>query len=579
VPSADDGVTDGPAAARASPKRRSSLLYVFAVVAGNRQLRRVELAFATFNCGEWAVWIAMLVYAYAQGGVTESGLVATVLLIPAAAFPPVMAAVGERYAPGKLLLAGYVAQALTCATVGAALFVDAHPLIVYALLVGPSVAFTMTRPTQSAFAPGLARTPEELTATNVASGWIESLSMLAAPALAGVVLAVGSEAMVFALASFGCLLGAALVMPLRNVSPAAATAGSEGGDGERLGGSLSFVRCDPQAAMLLLLLGAQGIAIGALDVLSVELAQGVLHRGGDWAGYLTAAFGAGGVIAVVVTARLVGLARLALPLVLALAVWSLAFMGIATLPGALGAILLLGVAGSARATFDVAGRTLLQRVARPDLLARVFGLLEGLLMAALAIGSLLAPLLVALGGVQLAFVCVGAILPLVALAAGRRLLEIDRHATVPVVEVALLRTMPLFAPLPPPTLESLARALEPLSVPTGVDVIRQGDDGDRFYVIADGEVEIVRDGLVAATRHRGEGFGEIALIYDVPRTATVTTRRDTQLYSLEREAFLLAVTGHATAHRAAHDLAAARLEELRAMDDAASVDDATVSRT
>jgi MFS family permease len=578
MPDDDGGVNGGSAVEPASPTRRSSLLYVFRVVAGNRQLRRVELAFATFNCGEWASWIAMLVYAYAQGGVTETGIVATVLLIPAAAFAPVIAAVGDRYPPGKLLLAGYVAQALTCAAVGVALFVDAPPLVVYALLVGPSVSFTMTRPTQSAFAPSLARAPEELTATNVASGWIESVSTLAAPALAGVVLAVGSEGMVFALVAAGCLLGAVLVMPLRNVTPAtpAAEPGSE--DETRLGGSLSFVRSDPQAAILVLLLGAQGIAIGALDVLSVELAQGVLQRGGDWAGYLTAAFGAGSVVAVVVTARLVGMTRLALPLVLALAVWSVAFMGLATLPAALGALVLLAVAGGARMTFDVAGRTLLQRVARPDLLARVFGLLEGLLMAGLAVGSLLAPLLVALGGVSLAFVCVGAILPLVALAAGRRLLDIDRHATVPVVEVALLRSMPLFAPLPPPALESLARALSPLSVPAGVDVIREGDEGDRFYVIADGEVEIVHDGLVAATRRRGEGFGEIALIYDVPRTATVKTTRDTQLYSLEREAFLLAVTGHATAQRAAHDLAAARLEELRAMDKAASVDDTTMSR-
>lgn len=578
MPGADDGVTDGPTVERASRSRRSSLLYVLTVVAGNRQLRRVELAFATFNCGEWASWIAMLVYAYAQGGVTETGIVATVLLVPAAAFSPVIATVGERFPPGKVLLAGYVAQGLSSAVVAVALFGDAHPLTVYGLLVVPAVAFTMTRPTQSAFAPGLARTPEELTATNVASGWIESVSTLAAPALAGVVLAIGSEAAVFALVGLGCLLGAGLVLPLRDVMPAVSHGESDDED-ETLGGSLSFVRRDPQAAMLVLLLGAQGIAIGALDVLTVELAQGVLDRGGDWAGYLTAAFGAGSVAAVVITARLVGLTRLALPLVLALLVWSLAFMGLATLPVAVVALVLLGVAGCARMTFDVAGRTLLQRVARPDLLARVFGLQEGLLMGALAIGSLLAPLLVSVGGVPLAFVCVGATLPLVALAAGRRLLDIDRHATVPVVEVTLLRSMPLFAPLPPPTLESLARALEPLSVPAGVDVIRQGDEGDRFYVIADGEVEIARDGRTAATRRRGEGFGEIALIYDVPRTATVTTRRDTQLYTLEREAFLLAVTGHATAQRAAHDLAEARLEELRAMDEAASADESTVSQT
>jgi MFS family permease len=566
----DDGATDG-RAEHGSPARRSGLLFVLTVVAGNHQLRRVELAFAAFNCAEWALWIALLVYAYAQGGVTESGIVATVLLIPAAAFAPAMAAVGERYAPGKVLLAGYLAQAVSCAVVAVALFADAHSLIVYGLLVGPLLAFTITRPAQAAFAPGLARAPEELTATNVASGWIESVSTLAAPALAGVVLAVGSEAAVFALAAVSCLVGAVLVTPLRSVIPAAPASGSGHERESRLGGSLSFVQRDPQAAMLVLLLGAQGIAIGALGVLSVEFAVGVLQRGGDWAGYLNAAFGAGGVVAVVVTARLVGQTRLAVPLVLALAVWSVSFMVLATLPSALAALVLLGVAGSARMTFDVAGRTLLQRVARPDLLARVFGLLEGLMMLAFAVGSLLAPLLVALGGVSLALVCVGAILPLVAVTAGRRLLDIDRHATVPVVEVALLRSMSLFARLPPPTLESLARALEPLSVPAGVDVIREGDEGDRYYVIADGEVEIVRDGQAVALRRRGEGFGEIALIYDVPRTATVRTTRSTRLYSLDCEAFLLAVTGHATARRAARELADARLEELRALDEAASV--------
>jgi MFS family permease len=329
------------------------------------------------------------------------------------------------------------------------------------------------------------------------------------------------------------------------------------------------VRRDSNARLLLLLLGAEGIAIGALDVLTVELAQGGLGRGADWVGYLTAAFGAGGILAVGITASLVGRARLAPPLIASLAVWSIAFMGLAAVTGAVGALALLVVAGGARATFDVAGRTLLQRVARPDLLARVFGLLEGVQMGTLAIGSILAPLLVWAGGLPLAFAVVAALLPLFALAAGRSLFDIDRHATVPVVEVALLRSMPLFAALSPPILESLARSLEPLSLAAEVDVIRQGGEGDLFYVIADGEVDIVRDGRVVATRRRGEGFGEIALLYDVARTATVTTRRDVQLYALDRETFLVAVTGHTAAHRAAHDLADARLAELEEMDAAA----------
>jgi MFS family permease len=566
VSSAGDRATGARAADRLSLRHRSSLFFVLTVVWRNRRLRRIELAFATFSGGEWAWWIAMLVYAYSQGGVTESGIVATVLLIPAAVFPPAMSVLGERYALGSVLLAGYVAQALSCAAVAVALFADARPLIVYVLLLGPAVAFTVTRPTQSSFAPGVARTPEELTATNVASGWVESASMLVAPALAGVVLAGWSEATVFALVAASTALGAALVLPLRSFARPVPTAEHGELDQVRLGEALSFVRQDPEAAMLVFLLGAQGVAIGALGVLSVEFAQGVLHRGGDWVGYLNAAFGAGGVVALVITARLVGRARLAGPLVLALVAWSLSFLGLGAFPAAVGALVLIGVAGCARATFDVAGRTLLQRVARPELLPRHFGLLEGLLMGACAVGSLLAPLLVWLVGASLSWVCVGAILPLVAARAGRRLLDIDRYATVPAVQVALLRSLPLFAQLTPPTLESLARALEPVSLPAGVAVIRQGDEGHQFYVIADGEVEVVRDERkVAATLRRGDGFGEIALIYDVPRTATVVTRRQTQLYSLDREPFLLAVTGHPALERSTRDLADARLDALRAL--------------
>lgn len=558
-----------PSVVGSAPKPRSALLYVMLVVARNRQLRRLELAFTTFNCGELATWVAMLVYAYAQGGVVASGVVATAVLVPAAAFPVVFTRVGERYPQGAVLLTGYVAQGFTCAAVAVAMFADLDQLAVYVLFVGPALAFTMTRPTQSAFAPALARVPEELTATNVVSSWIESMSTLIAPALAGVLMVVGSTATVFALAAAGCLIGAALVVPLVHLGAAtdADTPSVADDDGP---GLFSLIRRDRPARTLLLLFCAQMVAIGALDVLIVELAQGVLGRGGDWAGYLTAAFGAGGVLAIAVNARVVGLTKLAFPLVVALVVWSLAFMGLGTVPTALGALVLLGVAGSARTTFDVTGRTLLQRVARTDLLARVFGLLESLEMGALAVGSLLAPLLVELGGVSAAFICIGAILPFVAVAAGRTLLDIDRHATVPVVQIALLRSVRLFAALPPPTLESLARALEPRSVPPGSVVFEQGDEGDRFFVVADGEVEIVRGGRLVARSGRGQGFGEIALLYDVPRTATVTAREETKLYSLDRATFLLALTGKATADRAP-ELAAAHLGDLQALDAASGM--------
>jgi MFS family permease len=538
----------------------SSALQVLGVVARNRQLRRVELAYATFNSAEWATWIAMLVYAYSHGGVTASGLVATGMLVPAALLAPVAAAIGDRFAPGKALLAGYVLQATTCAAVAVTLTSHAPAPLVYALLVGPAVAFTMTRPTQAAFAPGLAHTPRELAATNVASGWVESISIFVAPVVAGVVLAVRGPDLVFALMGAGCALGAILVLPLRN-AVAAAPADAPGGT-SRFDSALAAVRSDPPARLLVLLLGGQCIALGALDVLYVELARGVLHRGGDWAGYFNGAAGAGGVLAVAVTARLVGRPRLANLLVASLAVWSIAFIALAVHPTVIGALLLLVVAGAAAVTFSVMGRTLLQRIARPGLLGRVFGLLEGVQMAGYAVGALLAPGLVAVGGSAFAFVGVGLLLPLMAVFAFRPLLEIDRHATVPVVEIALLRSLSLFSSLDAPTLESLARSLEPLAVAGGTDVVSEGDPGERFYAIADGEADVTASGNHLASLARGDFFGEIALMYDVPRTATVTARTDLQLYSLEREPFLLALTGHPEVQGVAEQLAQERLERM-----------------
>jgi len=315
---------------------------------------------------------------------------------------------------------------------------------------------------------------------------------------------------------------------------------------------------DPGPRALVWLLGVEALAIGALDVLYVVLAVGVLHHGGSTAGYLNAAFGAGGVVGIAVTIALVGRRRLAPSLLGGLALWAVALAALAAAPSLPAAFLLLAAAGVGRITLDVAGRTLLQRIARPDALARAFGLLEGVTMVGLAVGSIAASGFVALAGGRGAFVCMAAVLPLAAAVVLRGVLGADA-GILPVVEMARLRALPIFRPLGAPALEGLARALEPVEAPSGTTLIREGDAGDRFYVVAEGAVEVSRRGERVGELRRGDCFGEIALLRDVPRTATVTALTDVRLDALDKAAFVSAVTGHDPAAREADALVRARL--------------------
>jgi hypothetical protein len=230
-------------------------------------------------------------------------------------------------------------------------------------------------------------------------------------------------------------------------------------------------------------------------------------------------------------------------------------------------VAVLAVVGASRALLDVASRTLLQRSVPARLVGRVFGVLEGLTMAGLALGALLVPALVFLGGSRLALLGAAAVLPLAAVAGGRGLFGLDAEALVPVVEIALLRSLPLFAELPAPALEGLAAALTPVTVPAGAVLIRQGGPGDAYYAIAAGELEAWQDGRLLRRCGRGEGVGEIALLHAIPRTATVTARTAATVYRLDRELFLTAVLGHAATRRHAGRIAESRLSARPAPGD------------
>jgi MFS family permease len=536
-------------------------LRAFRSLAGNTALLRVLGGYALFILAEYSVWIAMLVYAYSRGGATIAGLVALAQLVPAAVLAPVAAAVADRRSPVVLLAGGYVVQAAAMGATAAAVSSGA-PLAAYAAAVVASTAVTTTRPAQSTLIPSVAATPDQLTAANVAAGWLEATGIAMAGLLTGVLISLGGVAAVFAVCAGLGVAAALLVAWLR--APALASPRQQSPEERGPAVLADVAECllltvrRPRLRLMLALLTAEAAVVGALDLLFVILAISVLGRSQAWVGYLNLAYGVGAVLAATVSAVLVG-RRLGGPILGAALVLSGALAALGFGLGLAGTVALLTVAGASRALLDVASRTLLQRSVPARLLGRVFGVLEGLTMAGLALGALFVPLLVYLGGSRLALFGVAAVLPLAAAAGGRELFGLDAGARVPVVEIALLRSLPLFAELPAPAIEGLAAALTPVDAPAGTVLIRQGDPGDAYYAIAAGQVDVVQDGRFLRRCGRGDGVGEIALLRTIPRTATVIAHTAVTLYALSREPFLTAVVGHAATQRQADRIADARL--------------------
>jgi Cyclic nucleotide-binding domain/Major Facilitator Superfamily len=531
--------------------RQSRLVQVFVAIAKNRDLLRLQFAFFWFQGTEWAVWIAMLVYAYDHGGATEAGIVAVIQLVPAAIAGPPLSVLADREPPARTLRRGYLVQAALLAVVAAVLIGDGPRYLAYAVAALLTAALTTTRPAQTALVPFLARRPEELTASNVLFGWTESTALLAAPAGAGVLLATAGPGWVFAVAAAVMLVAVLLVVPLDRP---ATNVDEEAEDGldvvphpgivAELRSGVDALRHETTARMLVFVLATMFTALGALDVVTVVIALDVLDLGQGGSGFLNACFGLGGVLAILVTATFVGRPKL-VPWVIGAAVaWGGAFLVLGLHASVAAAVGLLVAAGVAYMVFDVAGRTLLQRAAPADIVSRVFGLMEAVGAIGLAAGSGFVPMIVTAVGVEAAVVATGVVLPVALLLCGRALLHVDEHATVPVVEIALLRCVPFLQALPAPELESLARSLVPVDAEAGQVLTAEGDVGDRFYVIAEGEVDTFTNGERLRRLGRGEGFGEIALLQDVPRTATCIAVGQTRLYALERDPFIAAVTGH-----------------------------------
>lgn len=530
---------------------------VLRIVLRGRGLRRVVAAFLGFNLADWARWLAILVYAYERGGAAEAGLASLLQLLPASIAAPFISSLGDRYRRDRVLLLAYASQAALMGATGTAMVVGTSAVVVYGFAVLAIIATSLTRPAHASLLPALAATPDELTAANVASSWMEAAGILVGPLVAGFIIEAEGSGVVLLLAAGIMALGAVLVAGVRGVTRADAPVAS-GAVEELLGGFVALARL-PGPRTVVLVLGAAAALWGAIDVLNVALAIDVMGLGASGAGMLGASLGVGGILGSSVAASLVGRPRVARAFVLGLLAWGVPLIGIAIAPVPVVAVLLLVTAGAGRSLMDVAGRLLLQRATPDAVLSRIFGVLEGSYLGAFGLGSVAISAIIASRGPQAALLVAGCWLPLVATLSWRSLRVIDVGIAVPAGRLALLRAVPMFVPLGPAVLERLARDMIPVSVAAGSWVFRQGDVGDRFYVIEAGEVAIVIDDRAVRQEGPGRAFGEIALLRDIPRTASVRALTHVALLALERDDFLEAVTGQLASRQRAEDLVTERL--------------------
>ncbi|HSN71436.1 MAG TPA: MFS transporter [Steroidobacteraceae bacterium] len=540
-------------------------LQALSTVLSAQGLRRSLAAFLLFNTAEWAVWVAALVYAYDHGGTTAAAAISVLQLLPAALVAPFAATLGDRGSREQTLGWSYALQAAALSLAVAAFATRAPAPFVFAAIVIVSVTISVSRPIYFASLPAFATSPAELTAANSVATLIENVGMLIGPAIAALVTESTGSIGVFALFAIGQLFAVWLVrvpdpvvqktagriVPMQAPRPAITRS-------EWLA-ALRELRKRSEGLLLITYLGGAYLLVGMADVLSVVLSFEILALGPSGPGTVVAAMGFGGIAGAAASILLAGRRRLGPAIAGALLLAGVPFALAGQTNHLAPALLLLALAGAGKSFLDVAARTLLQRSVDDDVLARVFGIQESMMLLALASGAFVVPILVAMLGPRGAFTAAGLVLPVLGLVTWRRLRMIDAEAGLVSPAVERLRSVPIFGHLPVPVLERIGARLTAVDLAPGEIVIREGEPGDRYYIVEAGELAVTVAGVTRPSLGPGDAFGEIALLYDLPRTATVTALTPVRLFALERSEFLAVMTGSAEARLVARKAADTRL--------------------
>lgn len=523
-------------------------------------LRRLIVAWFAVMAGKWALLVTTLVVAYEQGGPVAVGVLGLARYLTPSILAPFASVPAARWSTEAVLRATNLVRMLAVAGLALAVAVDG-PFV--ALAIGTAVEAgigAFTRPLHFALLPAVARSPGQLIAANVTTSAAEGLGTFVGPALGSLLLVATGPmgALVAVVAIYAAGLAPIIDLHVPAVGRAERPVGARAAIDDLRAGLRAAIRL-PGPRLVMIGFGFQTFIRGLLTVVIVVAAIELLGMGEPGVGTLNAAMGLGGLFGAMVAIALAGRERLGPAFVASLAGWGAPIIVIGLFVHPAVAIVALLTVGISNALLDVAGFTLAQRTTPNGARVAVLGLIDSVANLGPAIGGIVAPLLIAGLGTRGALIVTGAVLPLVALAILPRMRRLDEGGPAAARRVELIRLQPMFGPLSLATVEHLAARLEPVHAAAGAWLIREGEPGESFLLIDTGEVAVSRDGTPLRTLGPGAGVGEISLIHDVPRTASVRATTDVDAFGLDRDAFLEAVTGHAASRETAEATARARL--------------------